>query len=577
MKQLLKSKSFWIVTLLCLVTLFPFLGLTDYHTKGEPRESVVSYSILETGNWILSRNNGGEMAYKPPFFHWCIAAASIVRGAVTEGSSRVPSAAALTLMTIAGFLFYGRRKGVTVGVVASLVTFTSFELHRAGTNCRVDMVLTAMTVIAIYDLYKWYEQKMHGIPWLAILCMGLATMTKGPVGSIIPCLIIGIFMLIRGVNFFKTFLTLALFGLISLIFYGIWFYSAYKQGGHEFLFLMNEENIGRMTNTMTYNSNVQPWPMNFVYIILGYIPWILIPIIGLFFLKKTSFVGIGKSFFGNEKWLRFKTMVRKTDDVDLYSVIALLTVLVFYCIPQSKRSVYLMPLYPFLGYFIAKMLLWINDNKPAILRIYGGFLAVISSVLFLLIAVLQMNILPDTLLGGHKRHIIENVATMQAFSGALCWWQYVIIIITTAAGIYWWRWQKRTDIAKHLVYGLIGLTLALYLSLDAVYSPLALNVKSQKPVAVQIDKLAPSSKGTLYEYIDAGVKAKGDPLHFFELNFYLGNRIGNFYREHPKKGFLIIPDGDFENLHTGFEKQGYKFKFIKSWPLFEYGLYSFSK
>lgn len=577
MKNILKCKSFWIVTIICLVTLLPFLGLSDYHTKGEPRESVVSYSILVSDNWALSRNNGGEMAYKPPFFHWCIAAVSAVYGAVTEGTSRFPSAVALSLMTIAGFVFFGRRKGVVVGIVSTLVAFTSFELHRAGMNCRVDMVLTMLTVVAIYDFFRWYEHKMHGIPWLAIICMGLGTMTKGPVGSIIPCLVIGIFLLIRGVNFFRAFFTLMAFGLVSLVFYGIWFYAAYHQGGQEFLDLMYEENIGRMTNTMNYDSCVEPWPYNFLTVFLGYIPWVLLLIISLFFLSRKSFAGLCETLVVKGFWQRLKTWIRNMDDVDLYSAIAIIAIFVFYCIPQSKRSVYLMPIYPFLGYFIAKILMWMDDRKKMPLKVYGGFLSVLTTILFVLIVILQLHVVPETILGGHGRHVIENVATIQAFSNINNWWQYALIIFTTAAGLYWWIWQKRTDVHHHLIYGLIGLTLALYISLDGVYTPLALNVKSQKPVAMQIDKLAPESQGKLYEYIDFGVKAKGDPVHFFELNFYLNNRIGNFYKEKPKSGFLIIPHTDFESLHGDFEKNGYKFRFIKTWNQFEYDLYRFSK
>ena len=61
MKKILKSKqkTFWLLLALCCLTLLPFIGLSEYHTKGEPRESIVSYSMLTTGNWTLPRNNGG--------------------------------------------------------------------------------------------------------------------------------------------------------------------------------------------------------------------------------------------------------------------------------------------------------------------------------------------------------------------------------------------------------------------------------------------------------------------------------------------------------------------------------------
>ena len=76
----MKNKQFIILAVVCVVTLLPFMGLTDFHTKGEPREAIVAYSMIETGNWTLPVNNGGDIAYKPPLFHWCIAALSSIAG-----------------------------------------------------------------------------------------------------------------------------------------------------------------------------------------------------------------------------------------------------------------------------------------------------------------------------------------------------------------------------------------------------------------------------------------------------------------------------------------------------------------
>jgi 4-amino-4-deoxy-L-arabinose transferase-like glycosyltransferase len=79
--------------------LLPFLGLTDFNTKGEPREAVVALSMLKSGDWILPVNNGMDIPYKPPFFHYCIALVSLLTGSVDEYTSRLPSALALITMS----------------------------------------------------------------------------------------------------------------------------------------------------------------------------------------------------------------------------------------------------------------------------------------------------------------------------------------------------------------------------------------------------------------------------------------------------------------------------------------------
>ena len=148
--EMYKKSYFWPLVALCVVSLFLFLGQTFFNTRGEPREAVVALSMLQQGNWVLPVNNGVELAFKPPFFHWCIAAISTVAGAVNEYTSRMPSALALSAMVLVGYVFYAKRRGAEVAFIAALLTLTNFEVHRAGVACRVDMVLTAMMVIALY-------------------------------------------------------------------------------------------------------------------------------------------------------------------------------------------------------------------------------------------------------------------------------------------------------------------------------------------------------------------------------------------------------------------------------------------
>ena len=101
---------------------------------------------------------------------------------MTEYTSRMPSAIAQMAMVMVGYAFFAKRRGREVAFVMALLTLTNFEVHRAGTNCRVDMLLSALMVIALYQLYKWGEKRLRGIPWIAILCLSGAFLTKGPVG-----------------------------------------------------------------------------------------------------------------------------------------------------------------------------------------------------------------------------------------------------------------------------------------------------------------------------------------------------------------------------------------------------------
>ena len=544
------KRTFWILLFVCIITLLPFIGLYDYNTKGEPRESIVSYSMLETGNWILSRNNGGEMAYKPPFFHWCVAAVSYVWGSVTEATSRFPSVVALVAMIMSGFCFFARRRDVRTSLVTAIICLTCFELHRAGMNCRVDMVLTALTCGALYMLYRWYEQGQRGIPLIAILIMSAGTMTKGPVGALIPCICMGAFLLMKKQNFFRAFFTMIGFSLLSFILPAFWYYAAWQQGGQEFYDLMMEENIGRMTNTMAYNSCVEPWWFNFLTLVYGFLPFTLLLLFSLFSLKGAKVCQCDNGIKGN--WQKFTNWLFNLKDVDLFSIVCAVVIVGFYCIPQSKRSVYLMPAYPFIAYFIARFMIWLAENRKKSLNVYGWVLCVISAILLLLTVALKMHLVPETLFG-HSEQNIRTIHNLEDINGFIVWASIAVVVISC------FYWVKREVSPRGDLAGVLFLVIALNIGLDGAWKPAALNAKSVKPIAAIIDRYAPEGEGKLYEYIEGSVVALGDPVHFFELNFYLQhpNRIGNFYKEKPRSGFLIIRKEEYLRHKTEFEGWGY--------------------
>lgn len=554
MDKITSRQAFWLLLIVACITIIPFLGLADFHTKGEPREAVVAYSMLDEGNWILPRNNGGEIPYKPPFFHWTVAAASVITGGtVREFSSRLPSALALISMTMIGFLFFLRRKGIGIAMLTSLVTLTAFELHRAGANTRVDMMLTALTVCTLYLFYLWYERGLRGVPWLAILLMSCATLTKGPVGTIIPCLAFGVFLLCRGINFFKAFAWLAAAGLASFILPLCWYYAAYLQGGQEFLDLVMEENFGRMTNTMSYNSCVNPWHYNFVTLIGGYVPWILLVIISLFTLKYGRVKGMGD----RKVWPWLSEKISKADPVNLFSFICIAVIFIFYCFPQSKRSVYLMPIYPFIAYFLAQYMVYLVRIKSNALKIYGWILCVAGLLLTMLFVVVKCGAVSETIF--HGRHAVANIAMLHSLMEVGSW-RWILVAVPVILSIGWiWCPRWRHEYSDRMLYAICAMTIGLYVALDGAYQPAVLNAKSQRVVAQEIDDVAPASRGTLYEFLAEGELAKGDPVHFFEINFYLGNRVENFRRQKPSEGYLLILERDTEWWLPEFEKEGYSF------------------
>ena len=143
-------------------------------------------------------------------------------------------------------------------------------------------------------------------------------------------------------------------GLLSLIPLGIWFWAAYQQGGEPFVNLMLEENTGRFFRKMSYESHENPLWYNFLTLIWGWIPWTLVLLVSLFGLKWKEMHVLPEGDSVGERLKKVWDKFRSQSPLQLFTWVVVLTIFIFYCIPKSKRSVYLLPIYPFMGMLIAE-------------------------------------------------------------------------------------------------------------------------------------------------------------------------------------------------------------------------------
>ena len=548
MDKNLRSRLFWITALLCFLSLFLFLGQSNFHTRGEPREALVAMAMLEEGNWTLPITNGTDIAYKPPLFHWAIASLSSITNGVNEYTSRMPSAIALTIMILAGFSFYAKRRGKEIAFLAAIITLTNFEVHRAGVACRVDMLLAALMVLALYALFQWTERKMKGIPWWGILCLSGAFLTKGPVGVVLPCAVVAVFAWIRGMGFLRICIRYIGVVLAACILPALWYIAAWKVGGDQFLTLVIEENVLRFLGKMTYASHENPWTYNVMTVITGFVPYTILLILSLFTLKYTPISSKPK-----ELWKKFVSYIQQMDDTRLFSLLSIVIMFVFYCIPKSKRSVYLLPIYPFIAYFIAEFIIYLVKNKSRSVNWYNATMCGLGLILTAVFVIVRCGFVPHTLFQGKRA--AENLAYLNALETLpLSLGNLLIILTPFIIAILFFKWSNliHPDIQKQqAIYGPI-MAFALFFALDGVYQPAVLNVKSNKPIAERVQTLVP--EGNIYSYIT--IMAEGNRLHPFTLNYYLNNRVVPFIDFSPTEGYLFLGDREYEGF---IEKYGETF------------------
>lgn len=595
MLEFIKKHSLLLLVLMVAsLMLLPFLGLTEFNTKGEPREAVVALSMLNDGNWILPINNGGDIPYKPPFFHFCIALVSLLTGGISEYTSRLPSALSLIAMTVGCFSFYAHRRKPMVALIGALLLLTSFEVHRAGVSCRVDMMLTAFVVGALLLFYRWWERGKKGLPLLAILCMSGAVLTKGPIGFVLPCFVMGVFSLLRGERLLATIGRYALYALLSCILPIFWYVAAWHEGGQEFLNLVYEENIGRMTGTMSYESHAHPFTYNFVTLITGWLPWTLFVIVSLFWrpwrnnsepqsvaenqpssadsqsISADYQPSSAKGF--KQRLLRIRYDLLTMRPLTLFTWLSFVLILFFYCLPSSKRSVYLLPCYPFMAMLLAHYMHWLwHTRSRAIWFAYMAIIGVLIAVVTIVFFVAHYGLVPDSIF--HGKHAAENISMLNALRnmsmGTLPFCLVLFPLYAVGDNVLEWFKRRNTMSMPSAVYGMFVPVILLFITLEGVYQPTLLSAKSLRPMSEIIAQRFAGEP--LYAYI------KADMMHFFGANYYLGNTINEFeggrsivdgrivnVSTTPDRGVLIIPDYDFAEFAS--RHTDYRFTHVYTTP-----------
>lgn len=527
-----------IVLTIAVALSLPWLGLGHFYTRGEPREALVAVEMMSQDNYILP-DVQGQIPYKPPMLQWLVVLFSAVQGYVSEFTARIPSAVASIFMTVAFFFFYARRTSAKQSLFASLILMTCFEVHRASMTCRVDMVLMAFTVGAIMAMQKWSEKGCKGWPILASLLASGAILTKGPIGIILPSFILFVYMLIIGERFGKVIVSIIKLSLPSLILPALWYIAAYHQAGDEFLNLVIEENFSRFSGSMPYESHEHNAFYTIPLFLSGLLPFTLFLVFGLFTIKYNK-VEASKPWI-KAKWDAFRQM----DKLRLFAIVAAVCIFVFFCIPKSKRSVYLLPMYPFVAIALAEYLLMLYEKHKKIISSYAAILSLLAIIFSTGLIALQF--IDASSLGDSRsaQRMAMQLTEYQIMSADNRLWVCLFAILPGVAGIYyfagkqpWIKW-----------FGVFAPWCLMTLTLDAVINPALKNCVPDYEFAQSTKKIIGSNK--LYFY------CMSDPREedIFTVNFYMDdNRFVRFEELStlPDEGYLIVREGNLEKLHKLF-------------------------
>jgi 4-amino-4-deoxy-L-arabinose transferase-like glycosyltransferase len=187
-----------LIVVLGALFFIPFLGSAPLFDWDEANFAESAREMLVSGNYSRVTINFQPFWEKPPLFIWMQAACMRIFG-VSEFSARLPNAlfGVITLLTV--FNIGVKIRNERLGFLWAMMLMSSFLPHVYFKSGIIDPVFNYFIFLAIWHLSlfigKRDEVKSLVSPILAGLYMGLAVLTKGPVGILIPGLVLAVFTL----------------------------------------------------------------------------------------------------------------------------------------------------------------------------------------------------------------------------------------------------------------------------------------------------------------------------------------------------------------------------------------------
>jgi 4-amino-4-deoxy-L-arabinose transferase-like glycosyltransferase len=336
---------------LCSLLYFPYLGTLPFFNKGEPREALVVQEIVQHGSWLFPLKLGVQVPSKPPLFHWLGALASMIRGEISEATVRFPSA---LLATLSVLLLYGLGQKIAArgtAFLAGVILATTVGFQSEAVAARVDMTLAFFVTVDLVVFYLLYQGFLKGSGWFYgfYLLLGVGVLAKGPVGLILPAIILFSFLWLRGRWDFLSRLCFHPGALLTLFVALAWYGLAVAKGGEEFVSRqLIHENLARFFVSGEGGTGHQkPIYYYLPYLMADGLPWSL-------FLP-----------FVVADWFRRKAFA---EEHRLFLMLWAGLIFIFFSLSAGKRSVYILPLYPPLALLTA---IWLGSRAQGAIRTWG--------------------------------------------------------------------------------------------------------------------------------------------------------------------------------------------------------------
>lgn len=478
--------------LLCFLLYFWELGQIPFYNYEESKEALVVWELVNEGGWILPLRNGTEIPLKPPLFHWCGALIAFISGKVNEFAVRSPSAFFSTGSVLLIFFFGQRVWNWRVGLLASLVVATSPEWTRWATYARSDMGLVFFLTAAGFLFFRMWEERaaQRRTLYLFYLCVGFATLAKGPLGLVLPSIVGLTFLIISHDLKLLRQMRLLEGAVIVTVVAASWYVLAWNQAGWEFFHrqILNENIYRFFDSEQGGPSRDHAWYYYGPALCAGMFPW------SLFFPALIHFLYRSREELREPK-LR-------------YLLVWVLVGLTFFTLASGKRTNYILPLYPAVALLFA---VWwealvegtITSSVWAVrlARINAFILSAIFALLLLLLIAHSAGFDLDHIVSPFLHPRDRENLPLVAYSLQSQFPVVVIWLLIMAFATIWYFWGLKKDQWMSVFSALIVATSSSLYFTNALFHPILARERTYKPFMLGVRSTVKNAP--LYFYKDA--------------------------------------------------------------------------
>jgi 4-amino-4-deoxy-L-arabinose transferase-like glycosyltransferase len=350
-----------VVALLALVVLITMyrLGAGSLWDQDEALYTEMAREMTETGDWLTPGVDGAPFYNHPPLYMWLVAATGKAVGFSTL-TARFWSAAAsvgtVFVTVLIGTRLFGPRAGLLAGAVLSVTLQFLVQAHLAV----FDTVLLLWMLLAVHAFLRSYQERHRADYLRFFLFCGLGTLTKGPIGLLLPALVIVPFVVIRGAwrrwREVPWAWGIAIYLIVGSSWYAV---ETWRHGGRFLDSVFGYYALHRYVGVI--DAQTGAWYFYLPVLFLGALPW-------------TAFWPTAAAYHAR----------RLHHDGSLFVVLWCVLTVLFYTSAGTKAPNYILPVYPLAAVGIAAI--WdaaITDGRGAGLRLP---LAVLIALLGALVA-----------------------------------------------------------------------------------------------------------------------------------------------------------------------------------------------